>query len=111
MTGVDRIAAERQRQKDVEGWTADGDDRYQHGELIAAAVTYAMAADPDGAGDCASDFWPWAEEWWKPSPDPFRNLERAGALIAAELDRRERALGVVCGAEGCEDGCSEAARS
>jgi hypothetical protein len=29
--------------------------------------------------------------WWKPSTDPIRNLERAGALIAAEIDRLERA--------------------
>lgn len=94
MTGVDRIAAERRRQQEAEGFTPDRDDGYLNGELIAAAVAYAMVADPDGAGDCAADFWPWAEEWWKPSPEPFRNLERAGALIAAELDRRERALGL-----------------
>lgn len=35
-------------------------------------------------------FWPytWAEKWWKPSPgDRIRELEKAGALIAAEIDR------------------------
>ena len=34
-----------------------------------------------------------AEEWWKPSADPVRNLEKAGALIAAEIDRLLRQRG------------------
>ena len=39
------------------------------------------------------DSWPWALGWWKPGTDPIRNLEKAGALIAAEIDRllRKRA--------------------
>jgi hypothetical protein len=35
-------------------------------------------------------FWPWDQDWWKPSPDPIRNLVKAGALIAAEIDRLQR---------------------
>lgn len=35
------------------------------------------------------DTWPWSAEWWKPG-DPIRNLEKAGALIAAEIDRLKR---------------------
>ena len=31
-------------------------------------------------------------EWWKPSIDPVRNLAKAGALIAAEIDRLQRQL-------------------
>jgi hypothetical protein len=32
--------------------------------------------------------WPWEQpDWWKPSDNPIRNLEKAGALIAAEIDR------------------------
>ena len=32
--------------------------------------------------------WPWNESWWKPTPDNrIRDLEKAGALIAAEIDR------------------------
>jgi hypothetical protein len=31
--------------------------------------------------------WPWEGEWWKPSTDPVRNLVKAGALIASEIDR------------------------
>jgi hypothetical protein len=35
-------------------------------------------------------YWPWDQEWWKPSDDPIRNLAKAGALIAAEIDRLQR---------------------
>lgn len=37
--------------------------------------------------DKAPDEWPWDPSWWKPSPDPVANLVKAGALIAAEIDR------------------------
>lgn len=30
--------------------------------------------------------WPWEVHYWKPSPDPVRNAEKAGALMAAALD-------------------------
>lgn len=88
--GAIRIAMERQRQIDQEGWTPAHDDGHIHGELAAAAISYAMYADPDGAGENAVDFWPWERSWWKPSDDPIRNLEKAGALIAAEIDRLQR---------------------
>ena len=35
--------------------------------------------------------WPWHQGSFKPSADPIRNFEKAGALIAAEIDRRLRA--------------------
>jgi hypothetical protein len=38
----------------------------------------------------AGRLWPWDPSWWKPSPDPIRNLVKAGALIAAEIDRLQR---------------------
>lgn len=38
--------------------------------------------------DRVPDAWPW-EDSWKPSPTAVRNLEKAGALIAAEIDRLE----------------------
>lgn len=91
LDGVGLIAAERHRQITVEDWTPEHDDAHVHGELAAAAVCYAMHADPDGAGENAVDFWPWDREWWKPDyEDPIRDLVRAGALIAAEIDRRNR---------------------
>lgn len=98
--GVIAILKERERQETVEGWTPEQDDSYTSGELISAAISYAGEAGsiiwgPDGIGDCpvpgsAPEDWPWAPSWWKPSPDPIRNLEKAGALIAAEIDRLKR---------------------
>jgi len=36
--------------------------------------------------------WPWAQTAFKPSGDPVRNLEKAGALIAAEIDRTQASI-------------------
>jgi hypothetical protein len=88
--GVQAIATERLRQVAVEGWSPEHDDEHIHGEIAAAAAAYTMVSDPDGAGDCADEWWPWDSESWKPSVDPLRNLARAGALIAAEYDRIAR---------------------
>lgn len=98
--GVERIAAERRRQVDAEGWTNEHDDEHNDAELASAASCYLQEASSAiwmGRGDCpvpgsAPEEWPWDPAWWKPSEDPIRNLEKAGALIAAEIDRllRER---------------------
>ena len=39
--GIRLIAAERQRQVDVEGWTPAHDDEHDEGELAIAAACYA----------------------------------------------------------------------
>lgn len=95
MTGVELIAKERQRQIDEEGWTAEKHDVHTRGELALAGACYAMW-DPEGVEWTREDahqyaiwLWPWDEEWWKPK-DRIRNLVRAGALIAAEIDRLQR---------------------
>lgn len=93
MTGAELIAAERQRQIDVENWTPEHDDEHGNGELIAAARCYAKFAQyqPNGTADGSHpQWWPWDEEWWKPSDDKIRNLVKGGALIAAEIDRLQR---------------------
>lgn len=85
-TGAEQIAEERARQIAKEGWTPEHDDEHDRGEMALAAKCYAMHAtgDPDaGAG------WPWHMSWWNPK-DPIRDLVRAGALIAAEIDRLQR---------------------
>lgn len=114
MNGVELIAAERQRQIEIEGWTATHDDKgHQIGELCSAAHCYIVAGDclangkelmgdeyhdtPAGlkqeildnkfGNACA---WPWDEDWLKISDDPIRNLVKAGALVAAEIDRLQR---------------------
>ena len=101
--GVRRIAAERQRQIEEEGWTAEHDSEHTLGEMAIAAACYAsITASPDFEGYVANPYisgrlpppeaWPWSRKWWKPSADPIRNLAKAGALIAAEIDRLERSV-------------------
>ncbi len=85
--GVAAIAAERRRQVEAEGWTPEHDDQHTRGELARAAACYALAYD---LGSERELLWPWAEDWWKPA-DRIRDLEKAGALIAAEIDRLKRA--------------------
>ncbi|TXL72611.1 hypothetical protein FHP25_24805 [Vineibacter terrae] len=96
--GVAEIAAERRRQREVEGWTEAHDDEHARGEMAQAAACYAISAPIyDVRGAIPSRFgvpqpalkWPWGPEWWKPRSQ-LRNLERAGALIAAEIARIKR---------------------
>lgn len=114
LSGAGRIAAERRRQVEAEGWTPEHDDGHEHGELAWAAVCYAAPEPVRGpvwrpcncrsAGECNhirgiktwGDPWPWSAEWDKrpqanePLPARIRALEKAGALIAAEIDRLQR---------------------
>ncbi|KGQ02379.1 hypothetical protein BBAD15_g12411 [Beauveria bassiana D1-5] len=85
------VMAERQRQISTEGWTPELDDRYTHGDMASAAACYANQGryhfpEPGKPGPN----WPWDAEWWKPSTYR-RNLEKAGALILAEIERLDRA--------------------
>ncbi len=45
-TGVELIAAERQRQMTAEGWTHEHDDEHDDGSLATAAACYAADARP-----------------------------------------------------------------
>jgi hypothetical protein len=74
------IAAERQRQIYVEGWTAEHDDEYQYGELAKRAAALAVAHTDAIVMDDGEQVLPWKEH---PAP---RSLVIAGALIAAEID-------------------------
>ena len=109
------IHVERQRQIDVERWTPDHDDRHADDSLLIVAMMYYR----HGAGltlpmHCRSSAieglaarrrrqgltvpvaqtvpigWPWDVRFWKPKT-PARDLERAGALCLAEIERRRRA--------------------
>lgn len=97
--GAELIAAERKRQIEVEGWSPDHDDEHPDAALVCAALSYGEVAaeqiNPHFPGEdrpwhTRTD-WPWDGGWWKPSDDPIRNLVKAGALIAAEIDRLQRA--------------------
>ena len=88
ISGAELIAAERARQVAEEGWMPDHDDEHSGGELLAAAICY--AEHRFGSGWVVPPSWPWELSYWKPR-EPIDNLIRAGALIAAEIDRLQRA--------------------
>jgi len=82
------VLAERQRQTNVENWTAAQDDKYTAHELLSAACCYAMCHRLDPETLPAN--WPWNASWWKPTTQR-RNLIKATALILAEIERLDRA--------------------
>ena len=89
--GVKLIDAERRRQVEVEGWSTDHDDEHDDGSLANAAACYAATGNPREA---ILAHWPWLLSWWKPGDGSrdgrIRELQKAGALIAAELARLVR---------------------
>lgn len=98
MNGAERIAVERTRQIEEEGWTPYHDGGHTSGELAHAAVyyaagepvyflrRYAINGDPRLPHQHFENAWPFEAKWYKPK-DRLRDLVRAGALIAAEIDR------------------------
>lgn len=98
------IEAERRRQIDVEGYD-DDHDRGHAMQLDSAGLAYLQHAVPprDGAklrpswdgSPGVPVLWPWAEGYWKPSVDPCRDLEKAGALFLACLDAAPHTVDLV----------------
>ena len=98
-TGVERIADERVRQVVKEAYDASHDDDHDSGELAWAAVCYAAPGPVYSQMEVPGGFrfqdpWPWgiaddkrSEEDMPSAEDRIRLLEKAGALIAAEIDR------------------------
>lgn len=107
-SGAAAITRERLRQITEEGWTPDhDDDQHRRGELLSAGITYAIYAWWQVDEHCGwteemaleialENWWPFCVTWWKPEPGrgnyggARRNLAKAGALIAAEIDRIDR---------------------
>lgn len=87
-TGIDLIAAERLRQVEVEEYDAEHDS-LSDGALVDAAVSYLVADQHRTCqGTQQPPQWPFLDEDWKPTEDDrVRELVKAGALIAAEIDR------------------------
>lgn len=99
-TGIELIAEERQRQIEVEGYTVQHDLQHKASEFAYAIIAYAEAAK--GGINCqelgitnknyismvkrdlGKDIFPWGE--FKTTTD-IRDLVKAGALIAALIDR------------------------
>jgi hypothetical protein len=86
------IAIERARQCTAEGFTMRADEARRSGQLSAAALAYLRVAvlqfngEVKGLPNIAME-WPLAKGMWKPTADALRNLVKAGALIAAEIDK------------------------
>lgn len=112
MDGIELISQERIRQIEQERRTTDHDSKHVNGELALAAVCYTLLPDKRGEKITADregwsgggrhydsewcllgrkvvpEHWPWLGCYWKPTPnDRIRELVKAGALIAAEIDR------------------------
>lgn len=92
-TGIELIAEERTRQIEVEGWTPEHDKLHQGEQLAQSAACYAIPQkyrnEKMRDGLTIREFlWDWSKSWWKPSPkNRIKELVKAGALIAAEIDR------------------------
>lgn len=94
LEGAALIARERLRQVSQEGWSEYHDDGHDYDELAIAAACYAL---PDRKRESERRLavlpmlWPWDFKFWKPTPDDrICELVKAGALIAAEIDRLQR---------------------
>jgi hypothetical protein len=88
-SGVDLIAAERQRQISVKGWSAEHDDTHREGELAIEAALWATqdtAEETLRNGMCGNGP-------HRKSKPRIKQLAVAGALIAAEIDRLQRLEG------------------
>ncbi len=97
-TGIELIAEERHRQISEEGYPAAHDDVHNEEEMAKAAACYALPEADRlwifGPGRLFQVLWPWDVECWKPTPRKrIRELVKAGALVAAEIDRLQRAKG------------------
>jgi len=107
-SGAKLIAAERKRQVEEEGYTPQHDDNYGYepvrteggADLAVAAACYADPHDLEdmrisplhlGHTQPVPRRWPWHPDHYKPTGDRIRDLTKAGALIAAEIDRLQRA--------------------
>lgn len=84
-TGAELIAAERNRQIESKGYTAEHDAHHRVEEFVDAALTYASVTDSD-----VHWVWPWNLTAFRPSEDRVRNLVKAGALIAAAIDAEQQ---------------------
>lgn len=99
-TGIELIADERLRVIEKEGFNLKHDQQYESEELLFAAKCYIRASEACHysknnitfaggfrPGEGIPFDWPFSADWWKPSDDSIRNLEKAGQFIAAEIDR------------------------
>lgn len=85
-TGSYMIAVERERQVKDEGYNAEHDQVHAPMTLAKAAVSYILCNIENKRRIAKTTYWPWDDNSYKPR-DMKRNLVRAGALVAAAIDR------------------------
>lgn len=102
LTGAELIAFERGRQINEKGFTSTHDDEHIDGSLLAASSCYLalglmfVRADHPHASMATHNMpigptgWPWLDGYKADLSGPIPNLVKAGALIAAEIDRLQR---------------------
>jgi hypothetical protein len=94
-SAIRTIAAERKRGVRKHKYTADKDDLLTRGELTKGAMSYLAIADMQLQGVTRAElniptFWPFEQSRFQPSEFPTRNLVKAAAMVAAEIDRLNR---------------------
>lgn len=80
---LSEVAAERERQIAVEGWSRAHDDEHDRHELFAAAFAYINPKNQSRKHPPKG--WPWERRWWKPKGFQ-RNFVRGMALWVAAVE-------------------------
>lgn len=93
--GIKAIAEERKKQRLT--YHEDHDDDHKDGEIANAAACYALSPSfrEKYMKDGVPEMWPFEKESWKPG-DRIKELSKAGALIAAEIEREFRRILKCC---------------
>lgn len=103
---IELICEERERQIMEEGFDSAHDDQYENQEILRSAIAYLLNTknnlemagnncaiyEQEGVWEdcsCLLYDWPWDESWWKPE-SAIRDLTKAGALIAAQIEQLQR---------------------
>jgi hypothetical protein len=84
---LSEVAAERQRQIDIEGWSEQHDDAHDSRELFAAGAAYLNPQNQ--TRKLPPKIWPWEAMWWK-AKGYRRNFVRGMALLVAGVERDRR---------------------
>lgn len=105
-SGTTLIEEERKRQISEEGYDWRHDDEVRQHELSYAASAYLVGVNSFYVTNkVIPPFWPWPSIAYKPAKDQsiderIKILTKAGALVAAEIDKYQRMKMVALHGEG-----------